>query len=473
MLVAASSAMARFTPAPCRNAFTPEQEIVEGQKAKAQIYGSLPVLPDSSPISEYVRGIGERLVAEAPLTVNGGYRWPFEFHVVELAEINAFALPGGPVFINLGTIRAAGTEAQLAGVMAHEISHVVQRHSTCSLTKQQNPGAWLGLGQMAAGILLPGAAGALASMGIGFGGQTIFLHMSRDAEKQADLMGTDILYDAGYDPRGLPQFFEVIEGQSGGKSGAGAQWLSDHPNPGNRIDYVQDEIEALPRKTDAVRNTAEFKDIQKQALTMRVYTVAEVQSGAWRSTAPNEPVPGVPTFAGTVSKPVDFNPSATYKALETPQYTVGYPDNWQAEVTEGSATIAPRGGVVREGTRKSDSDSIVYGVTIDSYLPQINGSLATNFEELVKNILHENAGLRQAGGAEDLVVNRAPARGMQLMGVSPMMRGSSPAEERDWLVAVARPDGSLSYLIFVAPAADAPVLKPVFEQMLRTFVVKD
>ncbi len=97
--------------------------------------------------------------------------------------------------------------------MAHEISHVAQRHSTCNITKQQMPSLLAGLGQIAAGIALGGAAGAVVQQGIGLTAGLSFLRMSRDSEKQADLMGTDILYDAGYDPRALPQFFEVIQGK--------------------------------------------------------------------------------------------------------------------------------------------------------------------------------------------------------------------------------------------------------------------
>ena len=147
-------------------------------------------------------------------------------------DINAFALPGGAVFVNLGTIQAAETEAQLAGVMAHEISHVAQRHSTCNITKQRTPSLLAGLGQIAAGIALGGAAGAVVQQGIGLtAGLSFPAHVTR-CEKQADLMGTDILYDAGYDPRALPQFFEVIQGKYGE---GGSQFLSDHPNPGNRV----------------------------------------------------------------------------------------------------------------------------------------------------------------------------------------------------------------------------------------------
>src|SRR5882762_4911284 len=205
-LMALSSAVPAkaFDPPVCRNAFTQQQEITEGQKVAAQFYQQMPVLKDSDPIAVYVRQLGAKLVQQAP-----GYEWPYNFHVVSSGDINAFALPGGSIFINLATVQVAESEAQLAGVMAHEISHVVMRHSTCNITKQQKAGLWYGLAQLGAGVVLGGdsALGGAAQQAIGMGAGLHFLRMGRDAERQADLLGTDILYSAGYDPRGMPQFF--------------------------------------------------------------------------------------------------------------------------------------------------------------------------------------------------------------------------------------------------------------------------
>ena len=120
----------------CKNSFTEDQEIAEGRKVADQVFQQMPVLKDSDPVSVYVRNLGMKLTKSAP-----GYSWPYNFHVVDSDEINAFALPGGAVFVNLATITAAESEAQLAGVMGHEISHVVLRHSTCNITKQKSRAA--------------------------------------------------------------------------------------------------------------------------------------------------------------------------------------------------------------------------------------------------------------------------------------------------------------------------------------------
>ena len=111
--------------------FSAQEEVQAGQQAAAQAAKQLPLLPDSDPITIYVQRLGNQFAAHAP-----GEKWPYTFHVVNQKEINAFALPGGPVFVNLGTIQAADNEAELAGVMAHEISHVVQRHGTRAASKQ-------------------------------------------------------------------------------------------------------------------------------------------------------------------------------------------------------------------------------------------------------------------------------------------------------------------------------------------------
>ena len=143
-VIATVPAHARFVqPPPCKNAYTPDREIAEGKKAAAEVYKTMPVLPDSSPVTQYIQQLGAKLVQSAPASP-----WKYTFHVVNESDINAFALPGGPVFVNLGTIQAAETEAQLAGVMAHEISHVVMRHATCNITKQQGQAPWWALGSL-------------------------------------------------------------------------------------------------------------------------------------------------------------------------------------------------------------------------------------------------------------------------------------------------------------------------------------
>jgi Zn-dependent protease with chaperone function len=442
--------LARYNPRPCKNAFTEQQEITEGQKAAQEVFKQMPVLPDSNPVSRYVQQLGMRLVAYAP-----GYKWPYNFHVVNVEDINAFALPGGSIFVNLGTIQAAETEAQLAGVMAHEISHVAQRHSTCNITKQQMPSLLAGLGQMAAGIALGGAAGAMVQQGIGLTAGLSFLRMSRDSEKQADLMGTDILYDAGYDPRALPQFFEVIQGKSGE---GGAQFLSDHPNPGNRVGYVNDEIDTLPPRASYKKTSAEFTRIKKIVAGMRPYTAKQVASGAWKQQGGSAPAPAATSLARLTES--QWKPQGNWQTLEGDGFIVSYPGNWKGVVSGASTLVAPPGGT-------GPQDAVGYGMLSGRFQPPQLGETAAETDQLVAQLKQQNPQLNP-GQASDVVVNQVRGRSLEATNSGAAGGGT----ERDWLVTLPEPSGTLRYVVFVAPDADFNALRPTFERILGTLKLR-
>jgi Zn-dependent protease with chaperone function len=441
---------ARYNPRSCKNAFTEQQEITEGQKAAQEVFKQMPVLPDSNPVSRYVQQLGMRLVAYAP-----GYKWPYNFHVVNVEDINAFALPGGSIFVNVGTIQAAETEAQLAGVMAHEISHVAQRHSTCNITKQQMPSLLAGLGQMAAGIALGGAAGAMVQQGIGLTAGLSFLRMSRESEKQADLMGTDILYDAGYDPRALPQFFEVIQGKSGE---GGAQFLSDHPNPGNRVGYVNDEIDTLPRRASYKKTSAEFTRIKKIVAGTHPFTAKQVASGVWKQQGGSAPAPaGSPLPRLTEAQ---WTPQGNWQALQGDGFTVSYPGNWKGVISGASALVAPPGGT-------GPQDAVGYGMLSGRFQPPQLGEVAAETDQLVAQLKQQNPQLNP-GAASDVVVNQVRGRSLEATNSGAAGGGT----ERDWLVALPESSGTLRYVVFVAPDADFNALRPTFERMLGTLKLR-
>jgi len=446
LLLAPLDGWARYVPHPCKNAFTEQQEIAEGQKAAQAVSQQMPVLPDKDPLSRYVEQLGMRLVAYAP-----GYKWPYNFHVVNMEDINAFALPGGSIFVNLGTIQAAETEAQLAGVMAHEISHVAQRHATCNLTRQQTPSMLAALGQIAAGIALGGAAGAAVQQGIGLTAGLSFLRMSRDSEKQADLMGTDILYDAGYDPRAMPQFFEVIQGKSGE---GGAQFLSDHPNPGNRVGYVNDEIDTLPRRASYVKTSAEFTRIKKIAAGMRPYTAKQVASGGWKQQGGNTAPPAAEPMGRLTES--QWAPQGNWQMLQGDGFTISYPGNWKGGVSGASALIAPPGGVGAQGT-------VGYGMLSGRFQPPQLGTLAAETDQLMAQLKQQNPQMKP-GAASDVVVNGVGGRSLEATNSGAAGGGT----ERDWVVALPESSGTLRYVVFVAPDADFNALRPTYERMLQT-----
>ena len=199
----------------------------------------MPLLNDGR-TEDFVERIGDRLVDQIPAE----FREPefrYSFDVVNLREINAFALPGGPMFLHRGMIQAAQTEGEIAGVMAHEIAHVVLRHGTAQATKGQKFQLGALAGQVL-GAVIGGRTGAVVSQGSQIGLGTYFLKYGREYEREADLLGAQMMARAGYDPREMARMFQTIEKQGGG---GGPEFLSDHPNPGNRVQSINREAEML------------------------------------------------------------------------------------------------------------------------------------------------------------------------------------------------------------------------------------
>jgi len=461
-------------PPPCNNPFTPEQEVTEGAKVAAQVYKQMPVLPESDPVSIYVAQLGAHLATHAP-----GLKWPYSFHVVASSDVNAFALPGGAIFINLGTIQAAETEAQLAGVLAHETSHVVLRHATCNMKKQQTTNIMAGLGQLASGIFLGDGAGGQAVQAIIGGGAGLYgLRMSRDDEKQADLLGTDILYNSGYDPRGLPQFFEIIQGKYGA---GGAQILTDHPNPGNRTEYVNQEIDTLPRLTNPMVTSAAFKRAHELALKEPTHTAQQIKDGVWKNgnyAAGPQGNPVSSPAADTVSPsqygadgPVALNRSQLGIGSRLTQYQgasfrMNYPSPWQVTgATKAGATLAPAGGFGAFG--------LAYGAVVGTV--QANGaimdadSLANATAQLAQQLSQQNGGLQQVGAVQTVKLSGQMANTLELRGRSPVVQNGTTLPEREWLVTIASQDGDLHYIVFVSPERDFAELRPLFVSMMNTF----
>ena len=254
-LMLAPLAQAQRTPLkPGWNMFSPQQDVEVGQQVAYQAERQLPLLYDSR-VDDYLNALGRRLAAHAP-----GPRFPYTYKMVDDRTINAFALPGGPVYIHRGVIEAAENEAQLAGVMAHETAHVALRHGTNQASKAylaRFPLAILGgvMGRNSAG-------GMLAQLGAGFAANSLFLKYSRNAETQADVLGAQILYDSGYDPRTLVQFFETIQSRS--RSGSSSEFFSNHPNPENRAGRVNQEVQKLGGWSRNLTNDSpEFQEIKR------------------------------------------------------------------------------------------------------------------------------------------------------------------------------------------------------------------
>jgi len=239
-------------PKPGFNLFSRQQDIQLGQEAAAKVRQQYQVVQNRW-LQNYIKRVGGRLASQPEARASG---FPFSFTLLNASQVNAFALPGGPVFIFSQTILFAGNEGELAGALAHEISHVILRHGTNQVSKAEI----IELPAALAGAALGGSVlGQIVNVGLGVGLKGLFLHYSRTDETQADELGARIMAEAGYNPIELARFFEKLEAQGG--PGV-PQFLSDHPSPGNRVQNVEALIRTLPRRTYGYR-TGEFEEAQR------------------------------------------------------------------------------------------------------------------------------------------------------------------------------------------------------------------
>ena len=458
-------------PDPGSAGMTREQQIQLGAQAASQVYKQMPVLPDSSAVTQYVQQLGAKLVQQIPQE----YTWPYQFHVIAQKEINAFALPGGPIFINLGTITSADNEAELAGVMAHEMSHVYMQHSA----KQAGKDNWIaGIAGLAGAVLGSGGlVGRMAAAGIQIGANGMIMKYSRTDEAQADSVGAIIMYKAGYNPQAMADFFAKLAQQGGG----GPQFLSDHPNPGNREQAIQREIANWPPRQYNTNN-ASFARARQEAESVKGYSAQQIadgaKSGEWaslnqRSGAVYRPPSGVAVAQNSsangpaASRPVSVStvlPSSRLVTANLGPLSIGRPDNWQVispGQRGGDLFIAPRAGVTDSG--------VGYGVAVNGVQPRNASNLDQVTSDLVRSFESSSDDMRALGNPQPITVNGVQGRSAMMQSTSPFpdSRGQ-PQRERDWLVTVPRGDGSVLYLVFVAPESQFEQFRPTFESMLRS-----
>jgi predicted Zn-dependent protease len=448
-------------PVPGRVGMSREEQQKLGLQAAAEVYKQMPVLPDSDPITQYVQRLGKKLVKQIPPQ----YSWPYEFHVVQQKDINAFALPGGPMFVNVGTINAAQNEAQLAGVMAHEMSHVYMQHSAKQSGKLL-PNILSGLGQIA-GAVVGGVGGAIASAGGQLSGGLLSMRYSRGDEAQADAVGAIMVYKAGYNPMELANFFEILNKQGGSPP----QFLSDHPNPGNRSAAIAKEIRDWPKK----RYTEDSKDFQtarNQAAGVKAYSAQEISDGAkqglWArqnmqtGAVPDSMRASVAASASSATlSDISFDqirPSNDFTQTRQNGLEISYPANWISVAGQNSLTIAPKAG--------AGQNAIAYGVVASNAQDTKAGSLDDVTRDLIQNLQQSNPGMRQTGSIGIVSVNGASARQVDLTSNSPIQQSGSPLPERDRLVVMPRGDGTYVYLIFIAPERDFETLSPTYKRIL-------
>jgi hypothetical protein len=418
------------------NLFSPKQDIEMGRQSAQQAERQLQIVNDHDPAT-YINTLGQQLAAHAP----NNEKYPFQFKIVNDTAINAFALPGGFIYVNRGAIDAADNESQIAGVMAHEIGHVVLRHGTHQISRAyvaQAPLAVLG------GALGAGSIGAiLGQLGLGFGLNSLFLKYSRDAESQADLMGTQILHDSGYDPKAMVDFFEKLQAVSKDRT---SQFFSDHPVPENRISNVQKEIEKLGgAPPNALTDSPDFHSAKTFIAGL------PAPKGGAR--------PGASRPADTRNGRAPELPSIRLASYDGVDLQLRYPENWHPHGDGSVVTFAPDGGIVTAG--------LAWGMMFSTFESDDHGRNRISLDEATDQLLNS---LQRANGNMRITRSHETTHVAGQDGLITEASNQSPAggREVDWIVTTIRPDGALQYFIGVAPQNDFDRYASAFQDIIDT-----
>jgi Zn-dependent protease with chaperone function len=449
----ATTVAAQTKVTPPKNKYTPEQDVQIGREAAQEVRREYPLIDDRQ-IANYLERLGDRLVEAAPRELNNPV-FEYSFTPVNLKDINAFALPGGPMFVNRGMIEAAQREGEVAGVMAHELAHVLLRHGTANATKAQ--GFQIGaLAGAIAGAVIGGGWGNVIAQGSQFGLGTWLMKYSREYEKQADLVGAQIMARAGYDPRDLAHMFETIQKQGGN---GGPEWLSSHPNPGNRTQYITQEASQLrigPRPSEQG-----FTQVRARLSQMApARTMAELErsggvggNGGGRSTG----------SVGRIGEAVP-PPSRQYQTVRGGQlFTVSVPSNWQAVSSNSSIKYVPMNAYGEYEGQTTLTHGVELGVARAS-----SRNLDQATETLIDGFIRGNSGMR-IGGREQY----ARLSGREAI-VTPLEgRSALGGVERVEVHTTMLSNGDLFYLLTVAPDREYGSYGQAFNRVINSVRIND
>jgi predicted Zn-dependent protease len=434
-----------------RNKYNVQEDVKIGRQAAAEVERQMPILNDDD-AARYIQTVGERLVSGIPAQ----FRQPafdYRFKIVNASDINAFALPGGPMYVNRGMIQAARSEGEMAGVMAHEIAHIALRHGTSQATKQSSPLNQIGtIGLILGGAILGGQQGAQLGA---LGAQAWMTSYSRDYEEKADILGAQIMANAGYDPRDLANMFRTIERQSGGNRGP--EFLSSHPNPANRYENINREAQLL-RVRNPIQNSAQFERIQSRLNGFpRAQSMEEI---ARNGQSEREQAGQNPTAGGRYSSRVQYPSPGTQVYTGGNWLQLNIPNNWRAFESQNSVQFAPEGAYGNNG--------ITHGAMVG--IAQTNSrNLAQATEQYVNSVLQGNNYLSQSSN-----YSRASLGGRQALVT--VLSGRSPVTGRNEVVTVYTTqlrNGSLLYVAMIAPENESSSYRNAFNNMLRSIRLND
>jgi len=429
-----------------KTSLTRDQETQLGAQAAAQVEREMEVVK-SPEVESWLNQIGQQL-AKTPQA----NAYPYYFKLVNEDSINAFALPGGPMFVHTGLIKAADSEGEVAGVLAHEMSHVALRHGAAQMSKQQTWGTVFGvLGQAAGGLLADSSGGCgmlcqAAQAGVGLGGNSMLMKFSRGYEHDADLNGARMMNSAGYDPIGLPTFFQKLEAKMGtaGEPKGLALWMASHPATGSRIEYVSQDIQFYPKQqyTASTGNFARVKGL-----------VANVPPAKLKP----------PALLSSIQASPRQNLPQGFKDFSAKGFSVAYPSGWQAGQASqgGSVYLIPQGGAAKG---QNGAVELLTGAMVDYFVPA-KGAGTTRLDsatsEFIDNLKKGDQNLR-AERSQSATLDGKPALLTKLTS-----KTSNGQDQVIYLYTATRQAG-LWYLVEAGAPAQMSELEMPFRQMAQT-----
>lgn len=426
-----------------------DQELQIGKQFATQVEREMEVVHNQE-IESWLNQIGQGL-AKTPQA----NAYPYYFKLVNDDSINAFALPGGPMYVHTGLLKAADSEAEVAGVLAHEMSHVALRHGAAQITKQQRYGALFSMIGAVGGTLTAdqnGNCGLLCQVtqaGTSLGENSLLMKFSRGYEKDADLNGARMMAAAGYDPIQLPKFFEKLQAQQGSANEPRglALWLASHPATGSRIQYVSQDIQFYPRQSYTA-STGNFARVKKLMAS----------------------IPPPKMQPGKLIQPKD-NPTARtnlpagLKDYPANGFSIGYPSAWQIGQPQpgGSLYIVPQGGALQS---QNGGAELINGAMVDYYVPQA-GAAATKLDESTKEFIdgmQKSDTNLKAEKPQSVTIGGRPALRTRITTKTSVQ--AEPAQVV-YLYSVVRPEG-LWYIAQAEQPSRQSELEPVFKEMIDT-----
>jgi beta-barrel assembly-enhancing protease len=435
------------------NKYSVQDDVKLGRQAAQEAEAQFPLLRDAE-VQGYVEQVGRRLVSAIPSQFQHP-EFQYYFKVVNARDINAFALPGGPMYVNRGMIESARTEGEMAGVMAHEISHVALRHGTAQASKGQKYGTIGAIAGIAGAILGGPAVGQLAQAPFA----VYMLKFSREYETEADILGAQIMAQAGYDPRDLANMFRTIEQQGGGGGGG---FLSDHPSPSDRYARINREAQSL-RVNAGMRDSREFARVKERLGGYQsAPSMAEIQRSGQRNPV-GENTGNYPNNAPTGR--VEY-PSTRYQnySIFNGGVQVSVPGNWRQVGDGNTVWFVPEGGYGQYNGQPVFTHGASFGVEQASN----SRNLQRATEEIINRLGQGNNNLRMSGGYQRTTLSGRTALVSMLSNVNE----ATGRPETVRLVTTQLRNGQVFYMIGVTPQNERN-FDNAFNTILRSIRIND